>query len=181
MASKKTGVEVVQASYGAQGNFQDVTKEVQAMVKDGNLNFTVSSQSIGILDPAPGIKKTFQIKTITNGGTPVILSKDDGEVIAVSAPSVKSDKPRHALNILSSIGYALICVLAVYFGVSAYRLASEGMNNKILGVILLLMSLLTIGYTGFMAVPIIVFTYAFLWPTSINFAYAKNAIEKEIL
>lgn len=175
--SGKTGLEIVQASYGTQGNFQDVTKEIQAMVKDGNVSFTVSAQSIGILDPAPGIKKTFQAKTITNGGLPVIVSKDDGEVFSVSAPTVK-DKPKskHFTNVYSSVWYALIGLFTMYFAMSAYRLGTDGMHSKMIGWMLLLLAIVSFGYLGVFAIFSIVFFYALFWPDSIDFSYAKNII-----
>ncbi len=87
------GLKILKASYGIQGNFTDVTKEAQAMVDDGSINFVVSPQNLGILDPAPGVKKTFQAQVVINKGTPTVMSKDDGEVFVINAtpdPSKKS-------------------------------------------------------------------------------------------
>jgi len=170
---KKAGIEIVQASYSAQGNFQDVTKEVQAMASNGSLNVNVSAQSIGILDPAPGIKKTFQVKAIINGGDPTILSKDDGETLAISAPGIpdEPDKPSTLSSVLTSLWYCLIAGFTIYISISSYHFGISGLKSQIAAYVLLLTSLLTFGIAGLIAVPSIVFIYSFMWPTAIDFSY----------
>jgi hypothetical protein len=140
MASEEivVGLQVLQASYGVfPSNTIDVTKETQALVKDGNLNFTVSPQAFGIIDPAPGVKKTFQASISINDGKPTILMKDDGEVFDLSAPTInKKEKPNHAGALGTSIFYFLISVIGVYFSFSAYKLGVNGLKSQILGLIL---------------------------------------------
>ena len=119
-----TGLKITKASYGVQGNFIDVTKEVQAMIVDGGLSFTVSAQSLGILDPAPGVKKSFQAQTIINGGTPSILSKEDGEQFAISAPAAKKGSSGPVTGSLSIFGY-IFYGIAIFLGI-AYVLFTIG-------------------------------------------------------
>jgi hypothetical protein len=177
---KTTGLEVVSASYGVAPNFQDVTAEVQKLVQDGDLSFTVGAQSLGILDPAPGVIKTFQAKVVINGGKPTILSKDDGELFAVSAPPIKPDakKSSHFWNIYSSIGYGISAIIAAYLAMSAYQFGKMSFNTggdsnffMIVGIIFGGITLLTYGYFGIIAIPIIVFLYSLYNPTGINFNY----------
>lgn len=140
MASEETivGLQVLQASYGVfPSNTIDVTKETQALIKDGNLNFVVSPQAFGIIDPAPGTKKTFQASVSINNGKPSILIKDDGEVFDLTAPTLdKKQKPNHAGALGTSIFYFLIALIGVYFSFSAYKLGVDGLKSQILGLIL---------------------------------------------
>jgi hypothetical protein len=140
MASEETivGLKVLQASYGVfPSNTIDVTKETEALVKDGNLNFTVSPQAFGIIDPAPGVKKTFQTSISINDGKPSILIKDDGEVFDLTAPTInKKQKPNHAGALGTSIFYFLVALIGVYFSFSAYKLGVDGLKSQILGLIL---------------------------------------------
>jgi len=140
MASEEiiVGLQVLQASYGVfPSNTVDVTKQTQALTKDGNLNFTVSPQAFGIIDPAPGVKKTFQASVSINNGKPTILIKDDGEIFDLTAPTLdKKQKPNHVGALGTSLFYFLVSVLGVYFSYSAYKLGVDGLKSQILGVIL---------------------------------------------
>ena len=76
------GLKILKASYGTGTTNTDVTDEVSKMVtSDGSLSFTVGAQSLGILDPAPGVKKTLQISFSINGGKPTLLQHDDGDEV----------------------------------------------------------------------------------------------------
>ena len=169
-----TGLQVVQASYGVAPNFQDVTAETAALVQNGSLNFTVSPQSLGILDPAPGVTKTFQLKTVINGGLPNILSKNDGEVFNISAPGVASDKksPSHVFNIFTAFWYFLCALFIAYFSVSAYQLGAYGFKSPIVGYLFGAITLITFGMFELVWVPIIIFVYSLTWPDGITFDYA---------
>jgi hypothetical protein len=135
------GLKITKASYGVQGNFTDVTKEVQAMIVDGELSFTVSAQSLGILDPAPGVKKTFQASVIINGGTPSILSKEDGEQFSISAPAPKKGPTGPLAGSLSIFGYIFygigifLTIAYIFFTVGSGYQTGLAMGSQILGVI----------------------------------------------
>jgi len=195
------GLEVVQATYGAGTTFTDVTTEVQAMVKDGDLNFTVSPQSLGIIDPAPGVIKTFQAKVILNGGQPTILSKNDSEQFAISAPAVpdKAKPTNHASKLGIAIWYFIVGICATYFGYSSYLLGLMGFESKILGYILgavvggafLLIGSAEVGLGIFafiltlpnfmLLIALFVFLYSLYNPVGINFNYPIKKITQEVL
>jgi hypothetical protein len=126
------GLTVKQAMYGVgPSSWTDVTSQTQSLIQDGNLNFTVSSQAFGIIDPAPGVKKTFQGLISINGGKPSLLTKDDTEVFDLSAPTLdKKEKPNHPGIIASIIFYFLVSLIGVYFAYSSYRLVDEGFGWK---------------------------------------------------
>jgi hypothetical protein len=139
------GLQINKASYGvAPSSLVDVTAETAALIKDGNVNFTVSPQAFGVLDPAPGVKKTFQGSFVINNGRPTILTKDDGEVFDLTAPTLdKKEKLNYAGIFGTSVFYFLISLSGVYFSYSAYRLVNEGIGSsyQIFGIFLGLMIL----------------------------------------
>ena len=47
------GLTIVHATYGVDSQFVDVTTEVKGLVQNGELDFIVSAQSLGIPDPNP--------------------------------------------------------------------------------------------------------------------------------
>ncbi len=51
------GLTIVKATYGVETQFVDVTTEVQGLVQNGEIDFVVSPQSLGIPDPNPGSDK----------------------------------------------------------------------------------------------------------------------------
>lgn len=196
-AENPKGLEVVQASYGTGSTFTDVTTEVQTLVKNGDLNFTVSAQSLGILDPAPGVTKTFQAKVIINGGLPTILTKNDGEQFTISAPTVKNTKTptNHAFKMLNVVFYFLVSLCGAYFGYSAYLLGTNGFGSSIVGYILgafiggsfIAFSAASIGtgITGLIfatpsiivMIPAIIFFYSLYSPDGLNLNYPiKNVV-----
>jgi hypothetical protein len=178
---KETGLEILKATYGVAPNFQDVTEEAKKLIKDGELSFTVSAQELGILDPAPGVTKTFQAQVVINGGKPTTLSKDDNQVFAISAPPVKDDtKPSHFLNLYTAVWYGLVAVFTGFFAMSAYKFGvnafGHGSASTIIGVILAGIALISFGWFGLAAIPIIVFLVCLYSPDYIDLNYDKNLI-----
>jgi hypothetical protein len=132
------GLEILQASYGAQGATEDVTKQTQKLVQNGELHFTVGAQAFGILDPAPGVKKTFQANVSINGGSPTLFIKDDGEQIVINAPTVKSPEPIKSPGgqVLSVIWYILVALVGTFFICCSYYFGTYGMGSPIVGIII---------------------------------------------
>lgn len=128
------GFKILKATYGIQGNFTDVTKEVQAMINDDSLDFTVSAQSLGILDPAPGVKKTFQAKVVINDGKPTIMSKEDGEQFTINAKSKKgkSGPTGTQASFMSAVFKNVITFLTWFFVVFGF-LASYKVGAHLFG------------------------------------------------
>jgi len=188
----ETGLDVEKASYGAQGNFVDVTDEVRNLAKDGNLGLTVSAQALGVLDPAPGVQKTFQVKFTVNGGASSILEKNDGEVVSLNAPPVTNPGPSTSQSIGTAMWYFFMAICGSYFGMSAYRLGAEGFKSSIYGYILGAMTAgaffhiatadVGMGILGLIfALPSIlsimlmsVFFYSLYDPNAIDYSYANT-------
>jgi hypothetical protein len=135
MAEPPKGLEVLQASYGAQGATQDVTKETQKLIKNGSLSFTVGAQSFGILDPAPGVKKTFQANVSINGAPATLFTKDDGEQMVINAPTVKpEDTPKSpGSQVLGVFWYFLVSLIGTFFICCSYYFGAYGLKSSILG------------------------------------------------
>lgn len=131
--TSEKGMKVLKASYGTGTTWTDVTKETQSLIKDDNLNFTTDAQTFGILDPAPGVKKTFQAQISINGGKPTLITKDDGEVLDLTVPKTTEKKRDHVDIFSSSFGYFILALLGVYFSYSAYKFGTFGLDYVILG------------------------------------------------
>ena len=131
------GLEVLKASYGVQGTFTDVTEETKKLIKDGTLSFTVSPQTLGILDPAPGVKKTYQVNVSINGAAPTQFTKDDGEQLVINAPTVAKDEKKDTPGdqVLNVVFYTLASVAGAYFAWSFYSFGTKGLKFWIVGVL----------------------------------------------
>lgn len=130
-------MEILKATYGTQGAIQDVTKETKTLVRDGQLNFTVSPAAFGILDPAPGVSKVFQANISINKGNPTSFMKNDGEQVAINVPDLEKDSKDVSFGAQASrvIWYGLIALIGTYFTISAYKFGANGLNLPIVGII----------------------------------------------
>lgn len=135
MAELKPGLKILKASYGTGTTWADVTSQVERSIQDDNLNFTVSSQTFGILDPAPGVKKTFQAQVSINGGKPTLLTKEDGEIFDITVKS-KQDKKNHPGIFATSLFYFLISMMALFFAYSGYKFGALGLGKTWLGYLI---------------------------------------------
>jgi len=194
MPEAPKGLEITKATYGIDQHREDVTKEVQKMIKNDKLDFTVSSNAFGVLDPAPGVKKTLQALVSINGGSPSEIQKDDGEQFVINAPTVnKEDKTKKdPLNqFLTVANYIFIALIGGAVITCFYRLGSEGMGNWYLGtalgfyaLVMIISASATSGglYTGIIislvvSFILLVFSIAFVNPNYIDFSYAKKQVE----
>lgn len=154
------GLTIIKASYGIQGNFTDVTQEVQGLVQDGELNFTVSAQQLGILDPAPGVQKELQIQHTINKGKKNLLTVQDNQQVLLSAPSIPTDKKSESLTF--GLWKALLFALSIFvIGVLALDsqfVGKEIFGSPILGYLFLAITLGTFGsfYPGMLLLIVIV-------------------------
>ena len=141
------GLTIIKSSYGIQGNFTDVTQEVQGLVQNGELNFLVSSQQLGILDPAPGVQKELQIQYMINKGKKNLLTIQDNQQVLLSAPNVPTDKKPESLTY--GIWKALTFALTI-FSVGVLALDSKFVGDKLFGSPILgyLFLALTVGTFG---------------------------------
>jgi hypothetical protein len=123
-----SGITVKKASYGVSpSSLVDVTQQTQSLIRDDALNFTVSPQAFGVLDPAPGVKKVFQAYISMNGKSEKLITKNDGEVIDLdSTKTVKKDTPNHLGALGTSLFYFSISLTGVYLAYSFYLLMVAG-------------------------------------------------------
>jgi hypothetical protein len=137
-----SALKVIKATYGTSEHLEDVTKVVEKLVSaKGELSFNVNPNTFGILDPAPGIKKTFQANISINGGSPTLLTKDDGEQFVVNAPDPNPAKPDNTAGgaISQILWYSLVSLIGTYFAVSYYIVGANLIGSSIVGVILALL------------------------------------------
>lgn len=172
------GLNITKASYGITGNFTDVTKEVQSMVQDGTIDFTVSAQNLGILDPAPGVQKTFQMQYTINGGTSTLMQKNDGDQVTVSAPPDSSKPTAPVTGAAKVFGYVHLAVaifLSIFLGAMGYytgRAIVPGGFGIALGCILAVMSIFSMGGSLFL----IMIVYALFGGVVLFPEQIKNAV-----
>jgi hypothetical protein len=81
-----TGIKILKASYGTGSSKVDVTSEVSSHIKDGSLNLVVTTDSLGISDPAPGQLKTLDVSYSINNGRANTQTLKDNELLIVNAP-----------------------------------------------------------------------------------------------
>lgn len=200
MAEPPKGLEILQASYGAQGATQDVTKEVQKLINNGSLSFTVGAQSFGILDPAPGVKKTFQANISLNGAPATLFTKDDGEQMVVNAPTINpSDAPKSPGNqVLGVFWYFLVSLIGSFFVFCAYYFGTYGLKSSTVGLVfagIVTVATIAFGVAESAAGPIglfvfvlgvglfqatAVFLVCLFNPDWIDFSYAKKQVEQVV-
>lgn len=81
-----TGIKITNATYGVGSNTVDVKASVISHIKEGELNLIVSSDSLGVDDPAPGQTKQLTVSYTINNGSVNTKSAYDNEAIIISAP-----------------------------------------------------------------------------------------------
>jgi len=163
----KDGLTVLKASYGIQNTFIDVTEQVKNLVQDGELNFTVNAQTLGILDPAPGVKKNFQMQYRINAGNPTLLAKDDAEQVVLSVPNAVSKKQseedaKKAPTVVGMVFHSLGMFFLALLVMSAFYVGQDMLHSQALAYILAAITLGTGGMFGLFGLPVIVF-FVFLW------------------
>lgn len=55
------GGSIVRATYGEGRRTVDVTQRIQSLARDGNLNFRLTNEALGVSDPSPGRPKELRI------------------------------------------------------------------------------------------------------------------------
>jgi hypothetical protein len=190
-----SALKVIKATYGTSEHLEDVTKVVEKLVSaKGELSFNVNPNTFGILDPAPGIKKTFQANISINDGSPTLLTKDDGEQFVVNAPNPNPTTSDNSVGgaISQILWYSLVSLIGTYFAVSYYIVGANLIGSSIVGVILaLLMASSTITFAfsssslgvaglipfflgSFIIQLLIVFTVSLYDPNWLNFDSLKT-------
>jgi hypothetical protein len=154
------GITIIKASYGIQGNFTDVTQEVQGLVQNGELNFLVSAQQLGILDPAPGVQKELQIQHTINKGKKNLLNVQDNQQVLLSAPDVPVDKKSESLTygIWKALTFALGVFIIGVLALDSKFVGDKIFGSPIIGYLFLALTLGTFGafYPGMLLVIVII-------------------------
>jgi hypothetical protein len=135
MSTLPEGIQILKATYGSDQHIEEVTSAVKALIVNGSLSITVSPQAFGIIDPAPGIKKTLQVNASINGGAPTLFVAEDTNQLVINAPTVKEDAGPKSLNSqLTTVGwYAVISLASAFFASSSYQFGEKGLGSPILG------------------------------------------------
>lgn len=81
-----SGIKISKAVYGTGSTTVDVTNAVTSSIKDGEIYLSVTPDSLGISDPAPGQQKTLEVTYSINGGSTMGQMVKDNGVLMISAP-----------------------------------------------------------------------------------------------
>lgn len=194
------GLEILEASFGTDQHREDVTKSVKNLVKDGSLSVTVSAQTFGILDPAPGVDskdKIAQVNVSINGGPATLFKQEEGKQIVINAPTIKKDDgPKSAGSQFTAVvWYVLVTFIGTFFTACSYSFGAYGLGSSFLGILFALVVAaisITLGVTQSNAGPFgllwlvlgagglplsIAFMICLVDPNYINFDWAKKAVE----
>lgn len=184
MADKK--LVVTSAQYGVPGvNMVDVKDKVIGLINDDSLSFTVSPETFGVPDPAPGVIKTVKIDGTLNKVS-LHVEKNDGEQVSIN-PKVEATKPATGPfeQIQNAIWYGVVALIGTYMAYSIYYIGAKGIGSYVIGGILAM-------YVGYLfmraafsasgaligaviSIPIQIVFWVYLYslfnPNSINFEY----------
>lgn len=164
-ASKENtrGLTIIKASYGLEGNFTDVTTDIQNLFKDGELNFNVSPQQIGILDPAPGVLKELQIQYKLNNGKKNLLTVQDNQQVLLSAPDVPKDKKdkSYTSEFFKALWTSIIIFVVGSLALDSYQSGKLIFDNVALGYLFLALTLGTFGYFYWAFMPLLLLVAAY--------------------
>jgi hypothetical protein len=117
------GLTILKATYGVDTQSVDVTTEIKGMIQDGDLNFVVSAQSLGIPDPNPGASATqiLQIQYRVNGGHPKLEKFTTGAQVAISVPNVKRKKTNHSFSLMKYIWGSIVVFFVGLLVIDGYK------------------------------------------------------------
>jgi len=158
-----TGLQIVKAEYGYEGNFADVTDAVQNYVSNGSISITVSPSTVGIPDPNPAKPKILKVDVTINGASSS-YSIPDGKKFDLSAPAMDDGHVTPIGQQVQSVSSTLMSSIwmvikySIYFSVtilaSKYGERALGSSGKWgFGIL----SLITYGVFPVFILPIIVF------------------------
>jgi hypothetical protein len=175
------GLTIVHATYGVDTQFVDVTTEVKGLVQNGELDFIVSAQSLGIPDPNPGAsdKQIFQLQYRLNGGHKNLDKFKTGEQVKLSAPNSKSSKKKvnHSWSFTQYLFLSMAIFIWGLFVMDGYKaglhvfgtdvqqptgeFTKEGSGGIIIGVLILLFGLANFGILPWMITLFVVVCFGF--------------------
>jgi len=122
-----SGLQIIKAEYGYQGNYTDVTYAVQNLVSDGSIKLTVGFKEVGIPDPNPNKQKELKVNYSLNGAENTEVFKD-GQIFNINAPAgeaVSNNTPSTDANAVWGVitGNAILFLKIFLHIVSTYTLA----------------------------------------------------------
>lgn len=116
------GLSIVNAQYGYDGNFTDVTNAVQTLVDDGSINVKVSASAFGIPDPNPSKAKKLKVEYTLNGSTNTD-EIPDGTTFKLSAPpTTQKDTTRPTDYVKQLIGI-IFSNMSMFVGMLLYTVS----------------------------------------------------------
>ena len=194
-------IKIGRAEYGILGmNLVDVQPQIEKLINNGSLSLSVSPQSIGIADPAPGVIKTLILDglIVTNGDTknavPVSISKNDGEQVSIN-PKIEEKKAETGPfdQIQNSIWYGIVALIGTYMAYSIYYIGAKGIGYSVIGSLLAMYVAYLFMKAAFstsgtlfgvvISIPLQiifwVYVYSLFYPNSINFDYSQPALPSQ--
>jgi hypothetical protein len=117
-----SGLQIIKATYGVDGNFTDVTDAIKNSIKNGGIDMTIGFKNLGLPDPNPNKQKQFEVEYTINGAKNSSTLKD-GERFKISAPVVTAPtNGTPADGVMSAVGMVFTNIRR-FFGFFLYALS----------------------------------------------------------
>ena len=81
-----SGIKILNAVYGNGSKTVDVTGAVASHIRDGEVNLTVTPDSLGVENPSPGTYNKLTVTYTINNGDRNTTTVDDDGLLMISAP-----------------------------------------------------------------------------------------------
>jgi len=117
-----SGLQIVKAEYGVDGNFTDVTNVLQDMVKNGSIDTKIGFKELGLPDPNPNKKKQFEVEYTINGAKNM-KTLSDGDRFKQSAPAVEATSNTTPTQHVGSFMGIVFKSVGYFFGMFLYTLS----------------------------------------------------------
>ena len=118
--AQRSPLQVTRAEWGANGNWTDVTRRVQAIVDSGAANFNVDVNALG-KDPLPGSPKMLRVQIRRQGGQAQSFEYRDFDTVdlrswgvATGAQELRSADPRERTRTV--VGRGDLLILSAQYG-----------------------------------------------------------------
>ena len=152
-----SGLKIVKAEYGYEGNFADVTSAVKTYVDNGTINMKVSPSAVGIPDPNPNKQKVLNVD-VTINEEPSSYTIEDGKTFSISAPALNTitrTSPGESAGMFIFVFLSrLITCLILTFWFASIRVSYDAG-----GILYAIPTTFTLGWFPVIILPFCVFAY----------------------
>jgi len=129
-----SGLQILKAEYGVDGNLTDVTDALQSMIKNGGIKAKVGFKELGLPDPNPQKRKQLTVDYTINGAKNS-KTLNDGDTFRESAPAQDRPSNKKSIDAFTGFLYSLyksifVCIFSIIWAscVKASYFAGESLG-----------------------------------------------------